>query len=355
MLLPEQKYLFHSLILTPPHFFSQTHKKDFFSGDSFFMFFLEPIGPLVGGDHSGEYQCPGGPDHTGAIGPKFNVKRHMRKCKILKAAREAADVPNDLQAECGAWKAKAEALQNMNDELLKAKEELENEFYSLKYDYERLGGNEYMPGCLAPPPKVTHPYGKEPWDCLPSFEKVQSLLAPAEESLGKLLRLKLEREDTRNIRTRHGVIEVFESTDQGPVWKKKSTNFLETLARDLFKQLFHLYAAAHSPSWINSQYNGGDAQNPRIGYVSSQLDEQSRKLKKTLLEMEPEEEESADAMEEAPEDDLMEEEENDEALETAHNEETIESTEPLYNCKKCGGKKCAPNAKCGKPCQVPQE
>ena len=327
------------------------------------MFFLEPIAVTQPGP-CGSYQCfqcPGGPDHKGAIGPMFNVKRHMRKCKVLKAAREAADVPGDLQTECAAWKAKAEALENMNDELLKAKEELENEFHSLKYDYERLGGNEYMPGCLAPPPKVTHPYGKEPWDLLPSFRKVQSILAPAEESLGKLLGLKLEREETRNIRTRHGVIEVFESTDKGPVWKKKSTNFLETLARDLSRQLIGLYGAAlnHSPSWINSQYNAGDAQNPDMGFVSSQIDEQRRKLKQVFVEMEAKQKDRGE--EDAPEDDPMEdvdnEEESDEVIEDEDANETDEEAieTGLYNCKKCGGKKRAPNAKCGKPCQVSQQ
>ena len=236
--------------------------------------FFEPQGPIVG---TGEYYCPAGQDHQGAVGPKFNVKRHMRKCKLLKAVNINSN--GDLQV--AQWKARAEAYQFMNDELLKQKEELQMRL-------DDMEGTQNINITININATIS-PYGKETWQNLPSFSKVQALLIPPEESIAKMLKLKLEGSQTRNVRMANGVIEVFEMSDEGPVWKQRSSNFLTTLVTDIFYQLCQLYGANERPEWIQSQFNLGDAGAPIVALEWEQIKEQHPKVTQVLKEAQEDE------------------------------------------------------------------
>jgi cell division protein FtsB len=93
----------------------------------------------------GEFCCPVGEDHRGAKGTKSNVTRHMRKCKLYKAAVAQVDETNlreanmQLQIQLKATQdllttatAQVQTLSTHNDQLSARNAQLESEVKALK-------------------------------------------------------------------------------------------------------------------------------------------------------------------------------------------------------------------------------
>ena len=290
---------------------------------------------VCGPDEEGFLYCPAGKDHLGAKvrkAYKSNLERHMEGCKKLKALRATID-DTQVQAACDQYKAKAESLEGLLatreeqiQDLILTNKGLREEVKDLKESGSRVTNNNIQVNIVNLNINTAYPFGEERWDSLPSFDNVQKMLIPPEDSISKLVLAKLQNPKTNNVRMQDGMLEWLEGTDKGPTWEKQPNQHgLHEIVMQNYQQLGNIYGADKCPQW-KAWENGGLDQSTLQGQMS--------RVKSALQGDE------ASGSEEGVE----------EGADMSEAEEAEESPPKKFKCGKCGGYKMAPSAKCQKTC-----